>query len=336
MDESTGLRVRTYGPEGPVVIVLHGGPGAAGEAAPLARGLASRFRVLEPWQRPGGEGPLSVARHVADLHELVLSQCSDDRPALVGHSWGAMLALAYAAEHPESAGPLVLVGCGTFDTSSRARMQEVLDERMGDELRQRLRHLSQQISDPREQLVRQYECTKPLYLVDPIAEEKEETEPLDVRAHCETWADMLRLQAAGVYPAAFAKIRFPVLMLHGTQDPHPGPMIRASLASHLPQLEYREWDRCGHYPWLERHVRDEFFTVLRTWLLDSLQEYGEDSRCCNAHCVPAATASCEGAGPTAGLDSRAIPQGATDAESYMPDDTGNACRISRRLRRLRK
>lgn len=336
MDRLASLRVRTYGPEGPVVIVLHGGPGAAGEAAPLARGLAGRFHVVEPWQRPSGDEPLSVARHVADLHEVVHSQGNVECPALVGHSWGAMLALAYAAEHPESAGPLVLVGCGTFDTASRARMHAVLDDRMGDELRQRLRQLPQQVSDPRERLVRQYEWTKPLYLVDPIDEEQEEIEPPDVRAHRETWADMLRLQAAGVYPAAFAKIRSPVLMLHGAQDPHPGPMIRASLASHLPQLEYREWDRCGHYPWLERHVRDEFFTVLRTWLLDSLQEHGENSRCCNAHCVPAATASCEGAGPTAGLDSRAITQGATDAESYMPDDTGNACRISRRLRRLRK
>jgi len=266
MNHSTGLRVRTYGPEGPVVIVLHGGPGAAGEAAPLARGLAGQFRVLEPWQRPSGDEPLTVARHVADLRELVLSQCNNDRPALVGHSWGAMLALAYAAEHPESAGPLVLIGCGTFDTASRARMQAVLDERMSDELRQRLRQLPHQVSDPRERLVKQYQWTKPLYLVDPIDEEQEETEPLDVRAHREAWADMLRLQAAGVYPAAFAKITSPVLMLHGAQDPHPGPMIRAGLAVHLPQLEYREWDRCGHYPWRERHVRDEFYTVLRTWL----------------------------------------------------------------------
>lgn len=266
MDRLAGLRVRTYGPEGPVVIVLHGGPGAAGEAAPLARGLAGRFHVVEPWQRPSGGEPLSVARHVADLHEIVQSQCNVERPALVGHSWGAMLALAYAAEHPESAGPLALVGCGTFDTAARARMQAVLDERMGDELRQRLRQLRQQLSDPRERLVKQYEWTKPLYLVDPIAEEQEEILPMDIRAHRETWADMLRLQAAGVYPAAFAKIESPVLMLHGAQDPHPGSMIRASLAAYLPQLEYREWDRCGHYPWLERHVRDDFFAVLRTWL----------------------------------------------------------------------
>ena len=43
-------------------------------------------------------------------------------------------------------------------------------------------------------------------------------------------------------------------------------MIRASLAPYLPRLEYHEWERCGHYPWLERAVREEFFWILREWL----------------------------------------------------------------------
>jgi hypothetical protein len=43
-------------------------------------------------------------------------------------------------------------------------------------------------------------------------------------------------------------------------------MILASLKPYLPEIEYREWERCGHYPWLERAVRDEFFAVLRGWL----------------------------------------------------------------------
>jgi pimeloyl-ACP methyl ester carboxylesterase len=77
---------------------------------------------------------------------------------------------------------------------------------------------------------------------------------------------MVRLQEEGAYPAAFAAIETPVLMLHGAADPHPGRMIRESLAPHLPQLEYREWERCGHYPWLERAVRHEFLDVLRAWL----------------------------------------------------------------------
>jgi pimeloyl-ACP methyl ester carboxylesterase len=261
------LQVRTYGASGPVLIVLHGGPAAAGEAAPLARGLADSFRALEPWQRGSDGEPLTVARHVDDLHEIVTSRCCGTPPAIVGESWGAMLALAYAAGHPESAGPLVLIGCGTFDPASRARMQAILDDRMEGGLRQHIDALEDEFLDPAARLIQRYRLTESLYSYDSTpSEEDPEVPPFDMAAHTETWNNMLRLQAAGVYPAAFAAIRSPVIMLHGAYDPHPGQMIRASLAPYIPQLEYREWQRCGHSPWRERAVREEFFAVLREWL----------------------------------------------------------------------
>ena len=89
----------------------------------------------------------------------------------------------------------------------------------------------------------------------------------DAVAHRQTWHDMLRLQEAGVYPALLAAIRAPVLMVHGAADPHPGPMIRDGLVPYLPQLEYHEWARCGHYPWLERAVGAEFFALVGDWLV---------------------------------------------------------------------
>jgi len=260
-----------------VVVVLHGGPADVGGAAPLARGLADAFRVLEPWQRSSGGEPLTVARHIADLHELVEARCYDTRPALVGTSWGAMLALAYAAAHPDRAGPLVLVGCGTFDAVARARMQATLEERTSNALRQRLR-LLEECADPSAQLQRRHALTRALYAYAPIATEQEKGagEPFDGRAHTETWEDMVQLQEAGVYPAAFAAVTSPVLMLHGTYDPHPGQMIRASLVPYLSQLEYREWERCGHCPWEEQCVQAEFFAVLRQWLAQQLaQRYGD-------------------------------------------------------------
>ena len=88
----------------------------------------------------------------------------------------------------------------------------------------------------------------------------------DVRAHKETWDDMLRLQADGTYPAAFSAIRSPVLMLHGSYDPHPGLMIRDSLLPYIPHMEYHEWVKCGHRPWIERYVRNDFFKILKDWL----------------------------------------------------------------------
>jgi pimeloyl-ACP methyl ester carboxylesterase len=230
------MTVHEYGDAGPVVIVLHGGPGAPGDVTDMARGLADTFHVLEPYQRPSGDAPLTVARHVEDLRELVVAR-SLLGPALVGHSWGAMLALAFAAAHPDLAVRLVLVGCGTFDEGSRARFRAAIGDRRPDE---------------------------------PVKAWAEASEPeavaFDERANAETWADMLRLQIEGVYPAAFTAIRSPVLMLHGAADPHPGRMILESLRPFLPQLEYREWERCGHYPWREKAVRGDFFATVKSWL----------------------------------------------------------------------
>ena len=258
------MRVRTYGTSGPAVVVLHGGPGAPGHMAPVARGLADKFRIIEPFQRESGVEPLTVSRHVTDLHELIHSE-GLHRPALVGSSWGAMLALAYAASNPDSTGPLVLIGCGTFDPNARAEMKAILASRMDDALRKRIEQLQDEISDLDQRLKTKAELILPLYAYNETNEDNVLNE-VDARANQETWSDMVRLQEQGVYPQAFHAIKVPVLMLHGAFDPHPGPMIRASLQPYLPHLEYHEWQKCGHYPWRETEVREEFFSVLRAWL----------------------------------------------------------------------
>lgn len=261
------LTINTYGSAGPRVLFLHGGPGAAGYMAPVAERMADGFRTVEPLQRRSGGEPLTVARHVADLREVVARYSEDGPPSLAGHSWGAMLALAYAAEHPGTVRSLTLVGCGSFDRASRARMREVLDGRMTPELAAMLRHLQENspggsLTD--EQFSEMGRLITPLYSTDILPDQS----PLfgDARGSEETWADMLRQQREGVYPAVFTRISIPVLMIHGAEDPHPGRMIHDTLHPLMPQLEYIELERCGHYPWRERHARDAFYRVLRGWL----------------------------------------------------------------------
>jgi pimeloyl-ACP methyl ester carboxylesterase len=262
-------RVRTYGRHGPDVIVLHGGPAAIGDAEPTARALSKRFRVHEPFQRGRGDEPLTVAIHVADLDTVVASVSDDCRPSLVGQSWGAMLALAYAAEHPASISALVLVGCGTFDQESRDRMNETINSRLDDRTRHKLDSLDSDYPDATERLFARYELTRPAYTFDAIPSDDQLSlsEPFDVRAHTETWNDMIRQQEKGVYPAAFSRIAAPVLMLHGDYDPHPGGSIYSTLKAFIPQLEYHELVNCGHAPWTERRARKEYFGVMTNWLL---------------------------------------------------------------------
>ena len=260
------LRVRRYGTTGPLVVVLHGGPGAAGYMAPVARALSDVFRVVEPLQRRREHTPLSVARHVQDLQLVVDSVCGDDLPLLVGHSWGAMLALAYAAEHPEHLKALVLIGCGTFDPRARARLQATVSERAAGAIERRLGELARSIKDPDVRLCVTGRILESLYSCE-LLPHQDETVEYDARGQLDSWRDMLRLQRQGVYPATFSRIAAPVLMVHGDCDPHPGDMIRDTLAPVLPQLQYMELPRCGHYPWLERHGRDAFFRTLRDWLM---------------------------------------------------------------------
>src|SRR5262249_25398224 len=160
------MRVREYGESGPVVLVLHGGPAAPGEMAPIARELSDGFRVLEPFQRGSGAEPLTVARHVADLHELMVLRGEGSPPAVVGFSLGALLSHAHTAAHPEDTSCLVLVGCGTFDMAAREHMRSILETRTDEALRGRLDRLSEEIRDPDERLAAHHAATLPLYAHD--------------------------------------------------------------------------------------------------------------------------------------------------------------------------
>jgi pimeloyl-ACP methyl ester carboxylesterase len=171
-----------------------------------------------------------------------------------------MLALAYAATHPTSVAAVVLVGCGTFDRHSRERVQSNRELRMSDAQRARYLSLERSAAGSDSRLRKLRDLLLPVDSVD-LIEGPHELGDVDARAHDETWADMLRLQDDGTFPAAFSQIEVPVLMLHGSHDPHPGPLIRASLAAHVRRLEYVSLPRCGHYPWFERAGRDEFFNI---------------------------------------------------------------------------
>lgn len=268
MDELEPIQVRGYGLRGPSMVVLHGGPGAPGSAAGLARALADDFVVLEPLQRRSGRVPLTVSRHVDDLWAVA------PRPAIVlGSSWGAMLGLSFAARYPQDVSALVLVGCGTYDETSRSLLRKALDQRLGAAGRELVATLKKRLAtelDPGTRDVILGELGAAYMKVqsyDLIEDDDGRADGLraDEPGHVETWNDALRLQREGVEPEAFRRISAHVLMIHGDVDPHPGPPTRDLLRQFIPQLEYVELDRCGHEPWRERHARGPFVELVREW-----------------------------------------------------------------------
>lgn len=263
------------GGPGPV-FVLHGGPGAPGSAGPLARALAQEFHVFEPWQREAGEVALGVDVHVRDLATAISDHAAGAPVALVGESWGAMLALAFAAAHPDDVRAIALVGCGTFDWKARALLLRRLEERTTPAIRDALAELERSEPDPAKRFARMHELQSPLYTYERAHEADEAVSRVDPTAHEQSWHDMLRLQEEGVYPAAFERIRCPVAMFHGDFDPHPGPEIRASLAPFMPQLRYHAFERCGHDPLVERYARDHYLETLAAWLATQWEPSGSD------------------------------------------------------------
>ena len=267
----TDLVVREYGTGREQVIVLHGGPAAAGDVAPLAEALGKRWHAFEPFQRTSGSSPLTVSRHVQDLDNLIRERCSGGQPVLAGHSWGAMLALAYAAEQPKAPAALVLVGCGTFSERARAEFEARLAARLTPAQRAKIADIRQSEADADRRLAAMGRMMTQVYGHD-VEEVAESAVLVDARAHEETWADMIRLQREGVYPSALAAIDVPVLMLHGAADPHPGRLICEDLRTYIPHLQYHEMPECGHSPWLERRAREPFLEMLNTWLAKIFSE----------------------------------------------------------------
>jgi proline iminopeptidase len=107
----------------PVLILLHGGPGAS--EMPLFRHfnaeLERHFLVVYWEQRGTGRSygadlepkDMTISRFVRDLGEvvrLVKARFGKRRVTLLGHSWGMVLGLIYAHDHPENVAAYVGVG----------------------------------------------------------------------------------------------------------------------------------------------------------------------------------------------------------------------------------
>jgi proline iminopeptidase len=112
-----------FGPEdGPVVVMLHGGPGGDYRAIRPLRVLADDgYRVVFYDQRANGLSPrevpteaLTLQGSVADLHRVIETVAGDDRVALIGHSWGGMIGAYYLDAHPERVAAAVLMEPGVL------------------------------------------------------------------------------------------------------------------------------------------------------------------------------------------------------------------------------
>ena len=119
--DSAGVQLYyTSAGTGTPIVLLSGGPGLNVEyMLSVAQFLPSGYRSIAFEQRGTGRSrpqpfdpaTLTIQTAVQDLEALRV-RLQQDRLFLLGHSWGGMLAMAYAAAHPEHVDRLILVASG--------------------------------------------------------------------------------------------------------------------------------------------------------------------------------------------------------------------------------
>ncbi len=248
------LFTRTVG-SGPDVVVLHGGPGAHHDyLLPQFDSLAVGRRLRYYDQRGGGRSPVSrkVAvgwrDHVADLHALI-SFWELEPATVVGYSWGGLLALLFATEHPDQVGRLALVSPAPTHSAARHDYQQRLDARMyAPEItraRRELRESGLRDSDPAAYRQRAFELAVAGYFFQPSEARSLTPFLVTLHTHRSVWASL------GEYDLRdrLGSLTVPTLVLHGKDDPIPLSTARETaklLRGRLTVLE-----RCGHVPHVE-------------------------------------------------------------------------------------
>ncbi|KAK2763610.1 alpha beta hydrolase fold protein [Colletotrichum kahawae] len=128
-------------PSGPPLVCLHGLGGSTETFERFLLVLPSSFNIALVDFQGFGKTPLAdrtkkltIAGHVADLHDLLTSlqdspqkKGKDNKAVIIGHSLGAIVALHYAAQHPDTIAGLVLLGPGRAIGHIPAARQRMLD-----------------------------------------------------------------------------------------------------------------------------------------------------------------------------------------------------------------
>jgi pimeloyl-ACP methyl ester carboxylesterase len=256
------VNIRKYGKPPFRVAVLHGGPGAPGYMAPVARELSKTAGVIEPLQTRD-----SLEGQIRELGEQITGY-ADPPVALIGSSWGAVLALFLAARNRKLVNRLVLVGSAVFDRESSASIEGRRLSRLSEEKRRRHEiiqmELEQASGKERDRLMDEWgSILFETDVYDPVTNDLEVIET-QYDIFSAVWSQFVVLRdRPGYLMSEFSHIDLPTLVIHGDYDPHPIEGIRPFLETCISDIRFEILPRCGHYPWIEKQGRERFLEILR-------------------------------------------------------------------------
>ncbi|MBS4016084.1 MAG: alpha/beta hydrolase [Candidatus Latescibacteria bacterium] len=262
--------LRKYGEPPYSVVAVHGGPGARGELAPVAKKIALKYGVLEALQDAN-----TISGQVQELLRVVKKHAT--KPViLIGHSWGAWLSYIFTARYPSFVKKLVLVSSGPFEEKYVRRIMQARLQRLNKKERA---ELNTYIALMHNQNIREIKTEKLLkrsgnkvefVKFGNLMSKTDSYEPTPSRHQIELRLDIIR----GVWPKAeelrktgqllklSEKIKCPVTAIHGDYDPHPWQGVKNPLRKKLSDFRFFLLKKCGHTPWLEKHARCDFLHIL--------------------------------------------------------------------------
>lgn len=251
---------RKYGKAPYSIVLLHGGPGAAGEMAPLALELFPFFGILEPFQTQ-----TSIDRQIQELRNI-LADHADCPVTLVGFSWGAWLAYLFTAHHPQWVKKLVLIGCPPFEEKYAKDIMKNRYERLtpddGSEVEDMFRRFDFLVENNDNAAFAK--IGKIIEKADAFAPVEDISTIIDYRIDIfyPVWQEAAMLRRQGKILEIGYQILCPTLAIHGDYDVHPASGVQTPLSTVMPNFRFVLLENCGHKPWIEQHACQTFYRIL--------------------------------------------------------------------------
>jgi pimeloyl-ACP methyl ester carboxylesterase len=249
---------RKYGSPPYKVVMLHGGPGAPGSMEEPAVMLSSKMGILEPLLTHP-----SITGQTAGLYEIIMKHCHPP-VKLAGHSWGAWLAFMFAANHPAITEKLILIGAGSFDPKYNANLMKTRSDRLSEKENDEATILSALVNQgiASDSDFRRFgELMSKADSYDCDAWEKGALK-FYPEVYNAVWKEAEKIRKKGELLAMGNKIACPVVAIHGMDDPHPAEGVEKPLRKVLHDFRFIALEKCGHYPWRERHAKAPFYEIL--------------------------------------------------------------------------
>ena len=271
---------------GQAIIVLHGGPDFDHTyLLPDLDRLAASYRLIYYDQRGRGRSAegvrpedVTLASDLADL-DKIREHYQLAKTAILGHSWGTVLALEYALRHPDRVSHLILMNPAPASAADYQQFRKERREKMGADL-DRIRAVAAtdafKAGDPdavvayyrihfKAALARPEDYERLMAIMKPSFTTSEailKARHVEDRLMADTWS----LDGYDVLPK-LRSLNIPTLVIYGDRDFIPS-FVAEHIAQALPAARFVTMKDCGHFAYLEcpepvRKEIDGFFRNTR-------------------------------------------------------------------------